>query len=150
MKYFIYSIIAIVTASIIAGFFIVGSPQEERLRRFDERRVSDLQQLQSAVINYYLAKDTLPQNFIELSANASIPRDPETNMLYEYIITNKETFSLCATFALPSLPENGSYPIPKSPYGTIDETNWDHGTGHACFPKKIDKDFYLPSKTTRP
>lgn len=143
MKYFIYSIITIVTASVIAGFFVIGSPKEERLRRFDEQRVGDLQMLQSGIINYYLAKDALPENFAVLAATTPIPMDPESRTAYEYSVKNKDTFSLCATFALPSIPYRDTYlSVPKVVPGSPDETTWDHDAGRTCFEKRIDKDFY--------
>src|SRR3989344_4126063 len=40
-KAFAYIASALVLVGVIAGFFMAGSPQEERLRRFDERRVQD-------------------------------------------------------------------------------------------------------------
>ena len=150
MKYFAYTIITVVTISLIAGFFIVGSPQEERLRRFDERRANDLQQLQSGVINHFLAKDALPKNFAELAASTAIPADPENGMPYEYSVKNKNTFALCATFALPSIPYQGGAPMIGKPFPAgASETNWDHEVGRMCFEKQIDKDFYPPPQKLR-
>lgn len=149
MRYFVYTVITLVVASIIAGFFLIGSPQEERLRRFDERRVNDLEQLQSGIVNYFLAKNMLPENLTALSTQVAIPADPETNLEYEYAIQNKDTFSLCAIFALPSLPNQGSQIMyaPKAIPALPSNTNWDHGMGHTCFQRQIDKDFY---KSQRP
>lgn len=146
MKYFIYTIIAIVAISVIAGFFIVGSPQEERDRRFDEQRVNDLRQLQSGIINYYLAKNALPRTLTEAETNTFIPvdRDPNSRMQYEYVVKNATTFSLCTTFALPSLPGENSTPMsaPIALKNPLSTTNWGHAAGHTCFDKQIDKDFY--------
>ena len=40
-------------AVVVAGFLVVGSPPEARLRRLDGRRVADLRDVQSAVNLYW-------------------------------------------------------------------------------------------------
>lgn len=151
MKYFIYTIIAIVAASVIAGFFIVGSPKEERLRRFDERRVSDLQFIQSELINYWLNKGKLPDSLEMLKDDIrgiSAPVDPGTRELYTYIVKEPESFSLCAVFSRPSIGkrQNLEKPIPRLEgyYGAGD--NWEHEAGPVCFERVIDKELYPPRK----
>ena len=52
----------VVLVGIVAGFFIVGTPAEQREKRFDEQRVNDLQNIQNRVINYWSKKGTLPGN----------------------------------------------------------------------------------------
>lgn len=150
MKYFIYTVISIVSLSVIAGFFIIDSPKEKRLRDSDQIRIQNIQYIQSEVINHFLAKDELPGTLGGLRKDISIPSDPETRMPYEYSIKNKNTFELCASFSLPSLPADGkNVAIPKpayGPYGPYDESYWNHQAGRKCFVKEIDKDFYQPEK----
>ena len=153
MKYFIYTVIGIVTAAIIAGFFIVGSPKEERLRRFDQQRVEHLQFIQSEVLNYWMNKNQLPGQLSSLEDNIRgirIPNDPETGAPYIYEIENSLTFSLCATFARPSLESEiisgKPRPIEPYPYGYGIQQNWQHDVGYTCFERTIDKDFYKPVK----
>lgn len=148
MKYFVYTVIGIVVAAIIAGFFIVGSPKEERLRRFDERRVQDLQFLQSEIINYWLTKSRLPENVFALRDDirgVAIPRDPQTGDEYRYEVKGSLTFSLCASFARPSVAPPGVpkpvRPIEPSYFG---EENWQHGAGFICFERTIDPERYRP------
>src|SRR3989344_6237593 len=57
---------AVVLISIIAGFFIMGTPGQVRLYRFDEQKVSDLQNIQWQVVNYYQQKEKVPANVSEL------------------------------------------------------------------------------------
>ena len=45
-----------VLASIVGGFFIMGSPLTLRMKRFDERRVNDLQNIQYQIVNYIREK----------------------------------------------------------------------------------------------
>src|SRR3989338_2782892 len=143
MKFFIYTIISIVGISVIAGFFIVGSPQEERLRRFDERRVGDLQSIQGELINYWLNKSKLPDALDLLRDDIRgivMPVDPETGENYTYVVKGPEAFSLCAVFVRPSL---GKLQVP--PYLWAGD-NWEHDAGPVCFERTIDKDIYVPRK----
>lgn len=152
MKYFVYTIISIVTLSIVAGFFIVGSPKEERMRQFDEQRVGHMQFMQSEILNYWINKGKLPVKLADLEDDlrgVRVPTDPETGVNYEYEVLGSEKFSLCANFSLPTLGMTtmmgkSMMPRPVEPYG---QQNWEHQTGSHCFERTIDKDFYpAPSR----
>ena len=153
MKYFAYTIIAIVAASIVTGFFIVGSPKEGRLRQFDEQRVSHLQYMQSEILNYWINKGKLPVKLADLEDDlrgVRVPMDPETGVNYEYKILGMEKFSLCANFNLPTVgtrPMIGKSMAPQpaaEPY--YGQQSWDHQAGPTCFERTIDRDFYKPAK----
>lgn len=155
MKYFVSVIILVVTAAVVVGFFIVGSPQEERLRRFDDRRVADLQTIQGQVVNYWQTKSKLPATLDDLTDSISgftAPRDPSDRSAYEYRTTGPLAFELCATFARPSNGKSDALgrpypaePMPAGPYGGSPiAQNWDHAAGRMCFARIIDPDFYRP------
>lgn len=154
MKYFASFIIAVVAAAIVAGFFIVGSPQEERLRRFDDRRVGDLQTIQAHVVNFWQTKSKLPEALDELTDTISgfkAPRDPAVRLPYEYRVSGPLSFELCATFARASdeaQPGGDRRPYPAEPAGPYGGNpigqNWEHAAGLACFARAIDPDFYRP------
>ena len=160
MKYFIYTIIGIVAASIIAGFFVVGSPKEERLRKFDDLRVQALQFLQSEVLTYWINKERLPDELVLLEDNLRgivVPKDPETGEDYGYKIKGPETFELCAVFARPNLPKTRfgddavKPPMPAfEPFTPVRDLyspqNWQHDAGLVCFERTIDKEIYKPVK----
>lgn len=141
---------AVVAAgSIILGFFIVGTPADQRERRFDERRVSDLQMLQDQIINYWSKKEILPENLNDLEAadiNFSVPTDPGTGQPYEYQVSGALDFELCAVFSAVS-EYNGlaskEIVSPYDPYGQ----RWEHQSGRQCWERKIDPDFYKSIKT---
>ena len=87
--------------AIIFGFYTVGSPQSERLRRFDERRVNDLQNIQSQIIYYWRVKEKLPEflNDLKIDINGFVlPVDPQINEMYKYEQINGLSFRLCADF----------------------------------------------------
>jgi len=155
-----------VIVAVVAGFMIVGSPSEQRSLRFDEKRVQDLQSIQSQVLTYWQQKEKLPETLTDLAnplLGQSVSRDPEfeSGKEYEYSTKGKLTFELCATFALP-MPkgweeyskgggiepmiyrEDGSvssYPYP-GPFGTNE--SWDHEAGRTCFERTIDTDIFPP------
>ncbi|MBI2446609.1 MAG: hypothetical protein HYV51_02185 [Parcubacteria group bacterium] len=150
-KIFIYLIIAIVTVAVAAGFFIVGSPQNERLRRFDDQRVSDLQIIQGQIIYYWQNKEKLPITLSDLKdpiSGFNPAKDPQTGADYVYNVKGSLEFALCANFNLPNL-ESGqpSVELPTYPpqyYPKTADSNWKHGEGYTCFERKIDPELYRP------
>lgn len=137
-----WAVAALIVLTIVSGFFIIGTPQEARQQRLDDQRVSDLQMIQSEVINYWQKKGELPPNLQALSDPLSyftLPKDPVSGADYEYENTSASapSFELCATFATESRTQQASYAKPY--YGN---ENWDHPAGHTCFNRAVDKDLY--------
>ena len=144
-KLFAWGSGVLVLAAIIGAFFIVGSPTTARLINFDQQKVSDLQSIQSQIVNYYQRKGVLPNYLSDLNDSISgfvAPTDPQTKSNYEYVLQSQATlsFELCSTFnkALSST-QGLDIPIPI-PAGQ----GWDHPAGHFCFDKTIDKQLYPP------
>ena len=140
---------AMVLVAIIAGFFIVGTPAQQRARRFDEQRVGDLQSAQYQIINYWQSKGKLPADLESLTDNISgftPPVDPQTQDSYGYSIKGSLGFELCAGFKTDSgTTPSGKYmlkdmapPIRAYPY----QDNWEHGVGETCFERTIDPELY--------
>ena len=145
-----------VLASIVGGFFIMGSPFTLRIKRFDERRVNDLQNIQDQVVNFYQRKGSLPNSLDELKdpiAGFNIPLDPESAVSYGYEKISDLpageaglSFKLCADFSLESGAQIDSKymtrPMPISSEAYPVNENWRHQKGAVCFDRKIDKDLY--------
>lgn len=144
----------LVLASIVSGFFIMGTPGQIRLYRFDDQKVQDLTNIQYQVVNYYQQKGKLPATLEELvdplSGN-SIPTDPQSRDAYKYSVKSPLTFELCATFnaetqrgsqydrsvpTMPSASMNGEY------YEDLYSLPWTHEAGEKCFTRTIDPDKY--------
>ena len=148
MDWLSWVIVAIVVWAVAWGFVIIGSPFEQRERRFDERRINDLQMIQSQLVNYWQRKGSLPENLNELEDSISgflVPADPQTGQVYEYFTEDKKLkFKLCATFNRPvSGEESRVSPKPVFPRGEIYD-NWRHDSGTQCFDRTIDPELYPP------
>lgn len=149
MKIFIYIVIIIVAGSIVAGFFIVDSPAETRLKKFDEQRIADLRAIQWEIINYWTKKGALPKTLADLRDDVrgfAIPSDPESGEVYVYQTQGKYEFSLCANFSRESfvMTSNMPKPVPMRPVkfdGYLEES-WDHLVGKNCFSRTIDPELY--------
>lgn len=151
MNVFRWAVGGVVAAAIIGAFFVVGSPQGERLRRFDSERVGHLQTIQWQIVNYWQQKGTLPETLSLLEDTISgfrVPSDPDTGIAYEYVLKSERTFELCAVFVLASGKEVGAtqvraVPVPVMPVSEFG-ANWEHATGRTCFERTIDPDLYPP------
>lgn len=146
-------ILLALVASIVSGFFIVGTPKDQRQRRFDELRVSDLQMLQNEIVQYWSMKYALPATLVNLEDSISgfiVPTDPDNKQPYEYKIIDQLTFELCATFSQSSQAGNNAtkgeryYPYPVG----YTVQNWDHDIGQKCFSRNIDPQLYKPVPDT--
>lgn len=141
--------LAFALASVVAGFFIVGTPWEARLYRYDDEKVGNLQAIQSQIIYYWQSKQALPQELDELNDSISgfmVPTDPQTSAGYEYRVTGDHSFALCATFnaqAQGTAYRTGNLSRPVAPVGKgVAPDNWYHEAGSYCYERTIDPDLY--------
>jgi hypothetical protein len=150
---FAVGMIVLIVSSIGFGFYVFGSPMTQRSIKFDQERISQLNNIQYQIINYWQRKGTLPNTLTDLNdplAYENIPADPETKQAYGYKKTGAQTFELCATFSkdtdtikkLANSYNYESYPVIK------EQNNWDHPAGEHCFARSIDADLYPITKPT--
>lgn len=136
-------IILAVLLSVCYGFYTAGSPQNQRLVRFDQQKVNDLQSIQSYLVyNYWQQKGDLPPSLDALNdsiSNFMVPKDPQTAQPYEYHVTGPRSFQLCASFNK----ENTATSTLPQPVG-LDSVNdnWNYTAGHVCFDRTIDPALY--------
>lgn len=145
----------VVLASIVSGFFIIGSPSHFRDIRLDTERTSDLQSIQYQVLNRFQIKRAVPATLAELTdalIGFTVPVDPETGAPYTYEVLSKTSFKLCAHFSAATEDLKGrgatdtsvsyptAYPGGYSFTGTSDV--WTHEAGDACFTRTIDPELY--------
>ncbi len=114
----------VVVAAIVTGVVILGAPSEERARRLDLRRVSELEGIKTAVNFHHQRTGRLPASLGELSnqAGVRISADPVTAVPFGYRAISSDEFELCATFDRASVPRAGS---------GVDI--WEHPAGPHCF-----------------
>jgi hypothetical protein len=146
-----YATGALVIIAIVAGFFIVGTPWQARLYRFDDQKIGDLQNIQSQIVSYWQAKQVLPGSLSDLTNNISgfmAPVDPQTGASYDYAVKGQTAFELCASFNAKTQPGSLygraapmaiSYPV-KSGGNDV----WQHASGRVCFERTIDPKLYPP------
>ena len=146
-----WAVVSVVVVGIVAGFFVAGSPQNQRLVRQDEQRVGNLQTIQWQIINYWQKKGILPVSLDELVDPISgfvVPRDPESGLSYEYNLSGELGFNLCAVFSTVAQEDSGSVsrmavPITANGLPYPDKQNvWWHEKGRVCFERTIDPDLY--------
>lgn len=144
---FVFGVPILVLVAVIYGFTVMGSPATARSLRLDAERVHHIETIQWQVVNYWQQKERFPKALEELEDPISgykNPVDPETGVLYEYIMGEGLTFSLCATFELPT------------PSATTNATDaylrdrpnqgFTHDAGYTCFERTVDPELYPPSK----
>lgn len=128
--------------SIIAGFFVAGSPMHQRSIRFDEQRIQDLTTMQDTVLSYVQSKKTVPSEQEFWKWMNTIPTDPATDEKYTYTKKSETAFAVCATFQNESEEDKSSvYMAPTGMYsedvqlnGSID---WIHPKGYYCFEREL-------------
>lgn len=138
---------AVIVLAIIASLFVVGSPSKQRDVRLDQDRVSDLQTIQSSLIDYWRDKEALPESLVALEDDIigyRNPVDPESGETYEYTMTGELTFQLCATFTTQSdFSDKETYATPMMyDFGYMggNFNIWSHEMGRGCFDRTIDPD----------
>jgi len=146
MKYLHYIVIAVVSVSVVVGLYFAGSPNRARALRFDERRVSDLQLMQSQILWHWQSKKALPKALSELTVSSPgyvVATDPETMASYEYRVIDPLQFELCAVFALPTpdREQDRYYSKYSEPY-FVGQLDWKHEAGRFCYTRTIDKERY--------
>ncbi|MFC1731930.1 DUF5671 domain-containing protein [candidate division KSB1 bacterium] len=145
----------LVLSAIVGGFFIIGSPQTQRLVRFDQDKINNLSNIQWQVVNFYQQKERLPENLEELEDPLTgfiLPKDSQSEKEYGYVRAEDLKFQLCAEFNKESrgysIDEPRAVKSINSQYGYgFEEENWAHGVGETCFERTIDPDKFPPIKT---
>lgn len=142
-KLWIIATSLVVIFSLALGFYVMGSPLTQRLKKMDAERVNSLTQIQWQIINFWQKKGELPKDINELNDPISgfiVPVDLETGIPYQYESISDKVFKLCGDFSL----ESDSLTVaPSKPrYVSPENENWFHKQGQNCFERKIDPELY--------
>ena len=125
-RWFLISAATVVVVATVAGLFVLGSPTEERARRIDARRVTDLQGIAAATNLFWTRHARLPETLDDLASEPGVvinSRDPEAGEPYGYAALDSVRYELCAVFGRAS----------EEMRGDPDQDIWAHGTGPQCF-----------------
>lgn len=122
---------AAVLTALVVGFFLLGSPGQQRLLSLDSERVNDLSQIASNLV--YAVENPgnatpapqLPESLPDSITSRDDLRDPLTNEPYEYRRLSDSAYELCATFATDSTQQNKT--------SQFINTQWPHPAGRHCF-----------------
>ncbi len=138
----------VVSAAIVYGIVLIGSPAMQRAKMMDETRVSDLSSIQGQLVyQQWQNKGTVPANLNALNdpiSGYTVPTDPETKLPYEYKKLAANSFELCATFktAASTSTANSNVAMPAIYTNSTTNENWQHGIGNVCFTRVIDEKLY--------
>lgn len=130
----------VILASIVWGFAVLGSPWTQRLIKYDEQKVTDLQNINSQIASYWQTKATLPPALADLSGPNNyftVLVDQQTGKSYEYNKTGAKSYELCVEFNKDSSTSGTTYPVV---YGG--ESFWKHPAGHYCFSQTVTTNVY--------
>jgi hypothetical protein len=122
-----------VLAAIATGFWLLGSPGQQRQISLDNKRLEDLSSIASAISGQYTTPGSdqakpLPENLPAVLPAPGSLTDPVSNQPYEYRRLTDSTYELCATFATDSSEQDDSMWLAQS---------WPHPAGRHCF--KLEK-----------
>lgn len=145
LTFFIVFVVSVVLIAIIASFFLIGSPGQQRMKRFDEQRSSNLQTLERAIIQEWEENSALPETIDVIKDelyNREVVTDPETSEPYIYRQEEANQFTLCAVFALEA--ENDRlYLDTKTDYiERLNGSYYTHTAGENCYTVILDQDRY--------
>jgi hypothetical protein len=117
---------AATVVAVIAGLAVIGSPTEQRLKRLDKRRLTNLQSIAREIDSRWQDQKSLPRDLEALGQSRAwlVLSDPVTGVPYEYRVTGNGTYELCATFETVVTEHRD-----ERKYSRF----WDHGRGRHCY-----------------
>lgn len=128
---------AVALGALAGGFLLIGGPGHQRDLRMDQRRVGDLQSIESTIANHARTHHgALPGTLGELANRPGMAlsiRDPASGAPYRYQVQDATHYRLCADFATDTSEQRKGrrwYP----------QADWPHGIGPTCFDRAIDPD----------
>lgn len=134
-------LVAIATVLVIIfiayGIVLTGTPGQQRAFQFDQRRISDLQQISYSINSYWENSGKLPASFEDLKtkqySHIQSVTDPKTQVAYEYRVLGDKSYELCAEFETDSSLSARRLKA-RVPFS---EEVWDHVIGRVCFDREV-------------
>lgn len=134
LKIFVAAVILAVISAVGYGIYVLGTPAGQRSLRFDQLRVSHLENISHSIGQFWERNQELPAALEDLKGPQYFVQaiaDPESGEPYEYRVLDENSYKLCAVFATDSKQQEVE---PRRPYSA---TVWDHGPGRFCFDLEV-------------
>ncbi len=131
------AVLVVLAGCVIGAFFIMESPKEQRARRLDEQRVTDLWTTQNIVESYWWQNGKLPETLETATDIETLPKDPDAGVVYEYQSISKDDYVLCATFALKGNDDAVGVIPPKVVGAPPSRDFLSHKEGRDCFSRSV-------------
>jgi hypothetical protein len=119
----------------VFSWFVVDSPVETRNKKIDGEIISDLYEINSAVLNYYNTNDKIPADLDVLLNNpdgfrlsVQAIQHPNSDKYYDYEVLSDDEYKICADFLTSNMEDN----IDRY-YGN----EYNHDGGYQCFSQKV-------------
>ena len=122
----------VVTLTIVAAIWTMGSPMAQRQADLDGRRVDNLNRIAQLVDDHLWTHDSLPPDLATLAQQPGRRLsilDPVDGNPYGYEVTGERAYRLCAVFVT----DTSEIPATAGPWR---EDVWAHGRGQHCFNRK--------------
>ena len=131
--------IVVVFAALAYGFANIESPATVREQKIDSEQISDLQVIQSRVVEFYTLNQALPDTLLDLPVD-TLPTAVDGRAAYAYNKTSKG-FELCAEFSVASNPQEFSNPTFFGDKTALiaNPDNWEHSAGNVCFERVVNE-----------
>jgi hypothetical protein len=127
----------VVAGAVSAGFFVLGTPGDVRMRRLDQQRVEDIMEIKSEILNYYISNKVLPESLAKMqepdSSDSNINfKDRVSGKPYEYKVKDNVSYDLCAEFGAEAGDDDmKAVERETSPF-------WNHERGRHCYKFHLD------------
>jgi hypothetical protein len=120
----------VLAAAVAGGFYLLGGPENQRRLAEDRQRMRDLTAICSAMkeIHDRAPEAAIPASLADVKARALrdiAVADPASQAPYEFSVTGKETYRVCAVFSMASEADAEAW--------TGGNSNWRHPAGRHCF-----------------
>jgi len=130
---YFYGSLIIIVGVFTSSLFIVESPKETRNRKTDEAVINNFSEIDSAMKNYYLEYEKLPENLdvLVLEVNFLSEDDivhPVEKEKYEYKKTGDRSYELCVEFKSSNVDNEDI---------RYKNERWLHDAGYQCIEQKI-------------
>lgn len=130
----------IILLTLVVGVTVIDSPNTKRQQQIDQQQVSDLQDMQRAIIHYLVREERLPAGIGAAYDGQVAPSAPEGRSAYRYELT-LEGFNLCAEFKTDTTADDFSplFPYETNRYGpaVLNRDDWRHPAGMYCFERPV-------------